>query len=40
LTILFLSGTPTGRLPHLSERQENYTLVKGSKYATAADALA
>jgi hypothetical protein len=31
---------PTGRLPHLQERQENYNLVKGSKYAEAADALA
>jgi len=34
---LLNQGTPTGRLPDLSERQQNYQLVKGSKYAVAAD---
>ena len=34
------SGTPTGRLPALRERQMNYALVQGSKYAAAADAVA
>ena len=33
-------GKPTGNLPRLLERQINYKLVKGSKYAVAADAIA
>jgi len=33
-------GTPTGTLPPLRERQMNYQVVAGSKYATAAEALA
>ena len=33
-------GKPTGNIPRLLERQINYKLVKGSKYATAADAIA
>jgi hypothetical protein len=33
-------GTPTGKLPRLSERQMNYRMVMGSKYATAADDVA
>lgn len=33
-------GTPTGALPSERERAENYNLVKGSKYAKAADSLA
>jgi len=32
-------GTPTGSMPSLYHRQRNYELVKGSKYATAADGL-
>jgi len=36
---LLNSGTPTGRLPALSQRQQNYALVKGSKYAAAAEKL-
>lgn len=34
---LLNKGTPTGTLPDLDERQNNYDIVKGSKYATAAD---
>merc|ERR1712146_243431 len=34
-----LAVTPTGHLPSLQERHQNYAIVKGSKYATAADAL-
>ena len=37
---LLASGRPTGRLPALRERQANYALVRGSKYAMAADKLA
>lgn len=33
-------GTPTGDLPSLRQRQMNYELVKGSKYAEVADAVA
>jgi hypothetical protein len=33
-------GSPTGRLPMLRERQLNYRITQGSKYATAADAIA
>ena len=36
---LLNSGTPTGRLPALSQRQQNFALVRGSKYAAAAEAL-
>ena len=31
------SGTPKGQLPDLRERQQNYKLVEGSKYAVEAD---
>lgn len=31
------SGTPTGQLPSLSERQLNFRMVQGSKYATQAE---
>ena len=31
------SGTPKGQLPDLLERQQNYKLVEGSKYAVEAD---
>ena len=34
---LLNKGTPTGVLPDLDERKGNYNLVKGSKYAAAAD---
>lgn len=37
---LLATGTPTGRLPALRERQMNYALVRGSKYAAAAVELA
>ena len=33
-------GKPTGRLPSLRERQVNYKIVAGSKYAIAADEIA
>jgi len=33
-------GTATGQLPNLRERQQNYMVVQGSKYATAADTIA
>ncbi|KAG7342069.1 hypothetical protein IV203_007161 [Nitzschia inconspicua] len=33
-------GTPTGNLPRIMERQANYRIVMGSKYATAADEIA
>ena len=32
-------GTPTGTLTNERERVENYNLVKGSKYAKAADSI-
>ena len=35
---LLNSGTPTGQLPAMGQRQMNYALVRGSKYATAAEA--
>merc|ERR1712070_70381 len=35
---LLNKGTPTGVLPDLDERKGNYNLVKGSRYAVAADA--
>ncbi len=35
--ILLAKGTPSGDLPDIRERRMNYELVKGSKYATAAD---
>jgi hypothetical protein len=35
---LLKAGTPTGQLPALRERQLNYQIVQGSKYATAAEA--
>ena len=34
---LLNKGTPTGTLPDIDERKGNYDLVKGSKYAAAAD---
>jgi len=34
---LLTGGTPSGRLPSMRERQINYLMVKGSKYATAAE---
>uniref|UniRef100_A0A7S2H4R8 Uncharacterized protein n=1 Tax=Haptolina brevifila TaxID=156173 RepID=A0A7S2H4R8_9EUKA len=34
--ILLASGTPSGALPRPMERRENFRLVEGSKYATAA----
>merc|ERR1711908_88694 len=36
---LLNSGTPTGELPALRQRQQNYALVRGSKYAAAAEKL-
>lgn len=33
-------GTPSGTLPHIRQRQMNYSMVKGGKYATAAEAIA
>jgi len=33
-------GKPSGGLPSLQERQRNYQIVRGSKYATAADKIA
>ena len=33
-------GKPTGRLPSLRERQVNYKIVAGSKYAFVADNIA
>jgi hypothetical protein len=37
---LLQHGTPSGDLPPLRDRQLNYRLVMGSKYAIAADSLA
>jgi hypothetical protein len=37
---LLTKGTPGGELPPLRERQMNYRLVAGSKYARAADSIA
>eukprot|EP01035_Chromulina_nebulosa_P021349 gene21349-27659_t len=37
---LLNKGTPTGNLPDLIERQQNYQLVAGSKYAKVADSIA
>ena len=35
------TGVPTGRgLPRLQEREQNYEILKGGRYATAADAYA
>ena len=34
---LLASGTPSGKLPAIHERQQNYALVKGSKYSREAD---
>lgn len=34
---LLAKGTPTGNLPHISERKRNYMTVAGSKYAIEAD---
>jgi len=36
---LLASGSPTGQLPHPMERQANFKLVAGSKYARAAEKL-
>ncbi len=32
---LLNKGRPTGHLPHIRERQQNFHLLQGSKYATA-----
>lgn len=37
---LLAKGTPVSGLPHINERQRNYLLVKDSKYAKEADAIA
>jgi len=37
---LLAAGSPTGRLPHSSDRQMNFKLVAGSKYAKAAEKVA
>jgi hypothetical protein len=37
---LLATGTPAGRLPQLRERQQNYAIVKGSKYAREAERVA
>ena len=34
---LLKKGTPTGALPHLMSRQQNYGLVRGGLYAAAAE---
>ena len=34
------TGTPTGSLPALPERKYNYEIVRGGRYARAADAYA
>ena len=34
---LLATGTPKGRVPDARERQANYRLVRGGKYATAAE---
>jgi hypothetical protein len=34
---LLNKGTPKGKLPHMSERQQNYLVVKDSKYAVEAE---
>lgn len=33
-------GTPTGTLPHIRQRQMNYAMVRGGKYAKVAEAIA
>eukprot|EP01032_Pedospumella_encystans_P007549 gene7549-9046_t len=38
--VMLAQGRPTGTLPHEEDRVMNYRLVRGSKYATAADQLA
>lgn len=37
--VLLASGSPTGSLPGLRERQANFALVKGSKYSREAEKL-
>ena len=37
---LLAKGKPSGSLPALRERQSNYRIVQGSKYAKEADAVA
>mmetsp|Transcript_15306 Transcript_15306/g.33791 ORF Transcript_15306/g.33791 Transcript_15306/m.33791 type:complete len:92 (+) Transcript_15306:826-1101(+) len=37
---LLAQGTASGSLPAMRERQKNYAVVQGSKYASAADAVA
>ncbi len=37
---LLAKGSPTGELPHISERAMNYRVVYGSKYAVEADKIA
>lgn len=34
---LCMQGTPTGNLPHISERRLNFETVSGSKYAVEAE---
>ena len=34
------TGVPTGRLPAMRERQYNYEMMKGGRFARAADAYA
>lgn len=36
---LMATGNPTGRLPHLQQRQRNYMAVGNGKYSVAANAL-
>jgi len=37
---LLAKGSPTGKLPNKRERTKNFSIVKGSKYAVAAEAVA
>ena len=34
---LLKRGTPTGKLPHISSRENNYALTRGGQYATVAE---
>ena len=40
LETVLAAGAPSGQLPHLSQRQQNFMLVRGSKYAAEADLIA
>lgn len=33
-------GTPTGSLPHIRQRQRNYAMVRGGKYASVVESIA